>query len=182
MNKTPNLFSLIKLNKMKRQSKFFTAFNLKTLFILICINVGFAGFSSCQAQAIVGKWRGVSAKYFCRTAAGAKMVKQDEESQSKEMGKHGYEFKSDHGVILMHFSSLNSTEVTTMENCTWSLSGDQLTTILDAHQSDPKYNPKKGDAPGIVTIQISGNTLLMTMVMPKSNPTVNRIEYAYKKM
>ena len=166
---------------MNRQSIIFTTFNLKTLFILICITVGFARFTNCQAQAIVGKWKGFSLKYFYSSAGAKQMSKEMEEAQSKEMKNSGYEFKSDHSFIFFPLSALNSTKGTTMKG-TWSLSGDQLTTTLDAHQPDPELNPEKGEASDTATIQISGSTLIVTQVMPKSNTMFNKIEYTYKKM
>jgi hypothetical protein len=163
---------------MKRQSKFFTNPNSKILFMLICITIGFAGFTKCDAQSIVGKWKGVSVKYFNTPALAKQTGKEMQESPSKEVGNYGYEFKSDHTFTNIHFTVTNSSEV--IMKGTWSLSGDQLTTTLDAHQPDPKYNPKKGDAPVNQIIQISGNSLIITWVKP--NPRVNKIEYAYKKM
>ena len=168
---------------MKRQLPNIMAFNLKALFIIISISVGFASFTKCDAQAIVGKWKGVSVKYFNTPEVTRQTGKEIQESPSKEMGNSGYEFKSDHtftNITPMHISGTNSTEVTTFKG-TWSLSGDQLTTTLDAHQANPKYNLKKGNASGNLKIQISGNTLIMTKV-PPSNPSINKIEYAYKKM
>ena len=170
-------FSLNKNKPMKRKSLSITGFTLKAVLILLW-TVAFTSFTKCDAQPIVGKWKGVSVKYFNTPAVARQTGKEMQESPSKEIGNYGYEFKSDHTFTNIHFTAANGNEVITKG--TWSLSGDQLTTTLDAHQADPKYNPKKGDAPGNVIIQISGNSLIMTWVKP--NPAINKIEYAYKKM
>ena len=165
---------------MKLQSKFFTAYKLKTLFILICITVSFAGFTNCKAQAIVGKWKEV----FLTSYITPELVK----------SSHGHLQAIQDipltGEIIQEFYANKTFKVTItatatgtkkIETGTWSLSGDQLTTTLDANQPDPKDNPKKkGDASGNLIIQISGNSLIMTWVKP--NPRVNKMEYTYKKM
>ena len=183
INNVSNYLSLLKSNIMRRQLSNFMALNLKALFILISVSVGFTGFTKCQAQAIVGKWKGVSLKYFYSPAGAKQEFKQMEEAQSKEMGNSGYEFKSDHTYIFFPLSALNITKSKgiTMKG-TWSLSGDQLTKTWDAHQPDPELNPEEGEATVNATIQIRGNTLIVTEVMPKSNPMVNKIEYTFKKM
>ena len=156
---------------MKSTQLYFTA-----LIIFLC-TISFASLTECQAQAIVGKWKGVSVKFIY--IAGAKhMNKEMEELQSKGVGNQHYEFQSDHRFILTS-AALNSTETMVLKG-TWRLSGDQLTTTLDAHQPDPEYNPEKEDAYENMIIQINGNTLIMTE-MQKSNSTVNKIEYTYKK-
>ncbi len=169
----------LKNKKMKLQSIFFTAFKLKTLFILICITVGFANITKCDAQAILGKWILESSKTFFTPAgvkeAGSPFIITPQAS----LGNAIFEFKADHTCISTVSINNNPKLILTSK---WSVSGDQLTTTLDAHQPDPKYNPEKGEASGNTTIQISGNTLIVIQVMPKSSPTVNKIESTYKKM
>ncbi|MEO7486970.1 MAG: hypothetical protein ABIU77_07700, partial [Ferruginibacter sp.] len=103
---------------MKRRSNFFTNLNLKTLFILICITVGFASFNKCDAQTIVGKWNQVSSKQFL-TAEGAKVHgKPVVETQMKTIGTAVFEFKSNHTYVAKSSSTLTLTG-------TWSISGDK---------------------------------------------------------
>ena len=172
-------FNQLKSIKMKRQLSNFRTFNFRTLFIFICITVGFASFTKCDAQAIVGKWTLESSKTFF-TPAGVKEVgKPFIITPQASLGNAIFEFKANHTCI--NTVSINNNPKLILTS-TWSVSGDQLTTTLDPHQPDPKYNPKKGDASSNSIIQISGNTLIVTLVMPKSSPTVNKIESTYKKM
>ena len=164
------------LTQLKTKTMKSTPLNFTALFIFLC-TIGFAGFTKCEAQAIVGKWKGVSAKFVY--SAGAKQMGKEMEEQLNEIRNHHYEFKSDHSFILTS-AAHNSTETMVLKG-TWRLSGDQLTTTLDAHQPDPEYNPEKGEASDTMIIQISGNTLIMTEIQ-KNNSTVNKIEYTYKKV
>ena len=135
----------------------FTGFTLKALLFISCITVGFTSFTKCDAQAIVGKWKGVSVKnYF--SAEGVKMMgKPMEEKTSKESGNSNIEYKADH-TFIMNLSAPNSAEVTTMKG-TWSLAGDQLKLTLE-----PQYNPKQMTT--TATIVIKGSTLITTAIMP----------------
>ena len=131
---------------------------LKVLFVFTFITIGFASFTTCTAQSIVGKWKGVSLKSFY-TPEYAKMTgkKIVEEKTAKEAGESWGEYKSDH-TFIMSFSAPNSSEVTTMKG-TWSLMGDQLKSTLE-----PKYNP--GKITSTATISINGNTMVTTAVSP----------------
>ena len=48
---------------MKTKSMF-RVFSLKALVAIVCITVGFAGFTKCNAQSIVGKWHRTGATNF----------------------------------------------------------------------------------------------------------------------
>jgi len=52
-----------KINKMKTKSMF-RVFSLKALIAIVCITVGFAGVTKCNAQSIVGKWHRTGATKF----------------------------------------------------------------------------------------------------------------------
>ena len=130
-----------------------SVFMLKTLSIITCITLGFSGFMVCNAQSIIGKWKGVSVKNYY-SAEGAKITgKSMEEKTSKEAGNSDIEYKSDH-TFTMNFSAPSSSDVTTMKG-TWSLTGDQLKLTLE-----PQYNPKKVTT--TATVLVSGNTLVTT--------------------
>jgi len=135
----------------------FSAFSLKALLVIICIIVGFASFTKCDAQSIVGKWNGVSVKNYFSAEYAKVAGKSMEEKTVKEAGNSAIEYKSDH-TFIMTFSALNDPEVTTMKG-TWSLTGDQLKTTLE-----PKYNPQKMTT--TATVSINGNTMVTTAVMP----------------
>jgi hypothetical protein len=135
----------------------FTAFTLKALLVITCITVGFAGFTKCDAQSIVGKWNGVSVKNYFSDDYAKVIGKPMEEKTAKEAGNSAVEFKSNH-TFIMTFSALNDTAVTTMKG-TWNLTGDQLKSTLE-----PKYNPQKMTT--TATVSINGNTMITTAVMP----------------
>jgi len=135
----------------------FTAFTSKALFILTCITIAFASITKCDAQSIVGKWKGVSVKNFYSTEGAKMMGKSMEEKSAEEIGNSEIEYKSNH-IFIMNFSAPNSSDVTTM-NGTWSLTGDQLKLTLE-----PQYNPQKMNK--TATVSINGNTMVTTAVIP----------------
>jgi len=135
----------------------FTAFTLKALIVITFITVGFASFSKCVAQSIVGKWNGVSVKNYFSVEYAKVTGKSMEEKTVKEAGNSAIEYKSDHTFIIA-FSALNDPEVTTMKG-TWTLTGDQLKSTLE-----PTYNPRKLTT--TATVSITGNTMVTTAVMP----------------
>ena len=134
----------------------FIAFTVRALLIITFITVGFAGFGKCDAQSIVGKWKGVSVKNYFSAEYAKVAGKSMEEKTAKEAGNSAIEFKSDH-TFIMTFSPPNDPEVTTMTG-TWTLTGDQLKSTLEA-----TYNPRKVET--AATISITGNTLTTTATM-----------------
>jgi hypothetical protein len=134
-----------------------TALILKALFVVTFITVGFAGLTKCDAQSIVGKWKGVSVKNYFSAEYAKTTGKSIDEKSAKEAGNSTIEFKSDH-TFIMTFSAINDPQVTTMKG-TWNLTGDQLKSTLE-----PTYNPRKMTT--TATVSINGNTLVMTAVMP----------------
>ena len=134
-----------------------TAFALKVLLVIICITVGCAGFAKCDAQSIVGKWKGVSVKNYYSAEYAKEVGKPMIEKSAKETGNSTIEYKSDH-TFIMTFSAINDPEVTTMKG-TWNLTGDQLKLTLE-----PTYNPRKMTT--TATVSINGNTIVTTAVMP----------------
>ena len=144
----------------------FTAFSLKTLLVIICIIVGFAGFNKCDAQSIVGKWNGVSVKNYFSDEYAKVAGKSMEEKTMKEAGNSAIEYRPDH-TFIMTFSAPNDTDVTTM-NGTWSLTGDQLKITFE-----PKYNPQKKTT--TATVSFSGNTMITTAVIPAPSRIIKTI-------
>lgn len=124
--------------------------------ITFCI-LAFTGVSSCAAQGIIGKWKGVSAKIYYSAEYAKQSGKSTEERTAKETGNSTVEYKADHSFV-MTFSPPASKETTTMTG-TWTLNSDQLTMKLE-----PKFNPKQTTT--AATIDIQGNTMLMTTVIP----------------
>lgn len=144
----------------------FSAFSIKAFLVIICIMTGYASFTKCDAQSIIGKWNGVSVKnYF--SAEYAKVVgKSMEEKTAKEAGNSAIEYKPDH-TFTMTFSAPNDPEVTTIKG-TWSLTGDQLKSTLE-----PKYNPEKMTT--TATVIINGSTMVTTAVMPPGSRIIKTI-------
>ena len=135
----------------------FTAFTVKAIFIITCITVVFSGITRCDAQSIVGKWKGVSVKNYYSAEYAKMMGKSMEEKTEKEAGYSDIEYKADH-TFIMTFSPPNSSEVAIMKGI-WSLNGNQLKFTLE-----PKYNPTKTTSTS--TILINGNTMITTAIMP----------------
>ena len=150
---------------MKTKSMF-SVFSLKALIAIVCITVGFAGVTKCNAQSIVGKWNGVSVKNYFSAEYAKVAGKSMEEKTVKEAGNSSIEYKSDH-TFIMTFSAPNDPEVTTIKG-TWSLTGDQLKTTLEL-----KYNPQKMTT--TATVSITGNTMITTAVMPAPSKIIKTI-------
>jgi Lipocalin-like domain len=141
----------------------FTAFKLKALLIII---VGFASFTTCGAQTIVGKWKGTSVKNFYSADYAKTIGKTMEEKFPKDVGNSDIEYKSDHTFII-NFSAVNSSEITTMKG-TWSLTGDQLKSTFE-----PQFNPKKTTT--TATVLINGNTMVTTAVIASPSRIIKTI-------
>lgn len=149
----------------------FTAFTFKSLVAVTCVIIGFAGFTKCEAQSIVGKWKGVSVKNYYSADYAKATGKQMIEQTAKETGNSTIEFKSDRSFI-MTFSPVNDTAVTTMKG-TWDLTADQLKITLE-----PAYNPQKKTT--TATISITGNTMVMTAIIPPPSRIIKTISTSTK--
>jgi len=150
---------------MKTKSMF-RVFSLKALPVLVCIIVGFAGSTKCDAQSIVGKWNGVSVKNYFSAEYAKVAGKSIEEKTMKEVGNSAIEYKPDQ-TFIMTFSAPNDPEVTTMKG-TWSLTGDQLKITVE-----PRYNPQKKTT--TATVSINGNTMITTVVMAAPSRIIKTI-------
>jgi hypothetical protein len=140
-------------------------FKLKLL-ITGCLLLGSANLITCDAQAIVGKWKGVSVKNYYSDeyakVAGKPMIEQS----AKETGNSTIEYKADHTFIMI-FSTNNNPELTTIKGG-WSLTGDQLKLTLE-----PAYNPRKTTT--TATVIINGNTITTTAVIPAPSRIIKTI-------
>ena len=139
---------------------------MKSLLVITCITIGLSGFTECDAQAIIGKWKGVSVKNYYSPEFAKQAGKSVEEKTAKDAGNSEIDYNADH-TFIMTFSAPNSTDVTTMKG-TWSATGDQLKLTLEA-----KYNPQKMTT--TATYAISGNTLVTTAVFPPTNRIIKTI-------
>ncbi|HMG66107.1 MAG TPA: lipocalin family protein [Chitinophagaceae bacterium] len=136
-----------------KSNSIFRALSSKAILVLIGITI----FSTSHAQSIIGKWRGVSVKNYYSAEFAQKLGKPMEEKTAKDVGNSEIEYKSDHTFII-NFSPANSKEVMTMKG-TWSLSGDELKSTLEA-----QYNPMKKTTSA--TVSISSNTMITTAEIP----------------
>jgi hypothetical protein len=140
----------------------FTTFTLKALLIISCITVSFSGFTKCDAQSIVGKWKVVSVKMFLN-AGGAT------EHQLQAQDIYEFEFKPDHTYVV----TLGPESTTTG---TWSVSGNQLTMIAPAEQ-------RAGLKGRISTFSITGNKMIRTEVAePPYNTVQSKTEITSTRM
>ena len=119
------------------KTKRLKAYTLKAILILAISAVGFADFTKCDAQSIVGKWKEVSGKDFC-TAKGVKVTGKQFLPQAPQMGGQVIEIRSDHTFTSSELMTWVPSAVKLTG--TWTLSGDQLNTKLDLHQSGKLYS------------------------------------------
>ena len=134
----------------------YKASTLKAFLVITCVTMGFSVFTKCDAQAIIGKWKGVSVKNYYSPEYAKQIGKSMEEKFVKDAGNSEVSYLADHSFILT-FSAPNSTDVTTMKG-TWSASGDQLKLTLE-----PQYNPQKITT--TATFSINGNTMVTTAII-----------------
>lgn len=130
--------------------------NLPSHSILI-LAIAIGCFSTCGAQSIIGKWKGVSVKNYFSAEYAKQLGKSMEEKTAKEIGNSEIEYKTDHTFIL-NFTPPTSTEAMIMKG-TWTLSGDLLKITME-----PNFNPMKKTT--TATVSISGNTMITTAEMP----------------
>lgn len=156
---------IIKKKKMTNKSVF-TACAGKALLVISFSTFGLAAFTICNGQSIIGKWKGVSVKNYYSAAYAKEAGKSVDEKSAKEIGNSAIEYKSDH-TFLITFSAINDPQVTSM-NGTWSQTGDQLKLTME-----PKYNPQKMTT--TATFSISGNTMLMTAVIPQPSRIIKTV-------
>ena len=141
---------------MIAKSQTFKTFAFKTLLVITCVIIGFSSSTKCDAQAIVGKWKGVSVKNYYSSEYTKKTGKSMEETFSKDAGNSEINYIADH-TFIMTFSAPNSPDVTIMKG-TWNIMGDQLKLTLE-----PQYNPKKITT--TATFSINGNTMVTTAII-----------------
>lgn len=161
------------------KTKTHVAFIVKALLLVAGITYGFSSFNRCDAQSIEGKWKEVSGKDYC-TAKGVKVTGKQFLPQAPQMGGQVLEIRSDHTFTSSEL--MNWVPSSIILTGTWTLTGDQLNTKLDLHQSDPVNNPAKDAVTTIYTITINGNNLVLSLLMNNKSPIIERMEKTYKKM
>ena len=154
---------------MVSKSKTLKSLSVKTLLLTSCIFAGLSVFTKCDAQALVGKWQGVSVKNYYSPEYARQTGKSMEEKSAKEAGNSEMDYMPDHS-FTMSFYTPNSSEITIMKG-TWSVSGDQLKLTLE-----PQYNPRKLST--IATFSITGNTMVTTAVIAPPSRIIKTISTA----
>ncbi len=142
---------------------------LNVLPVIAFVAVTFTGLIKCDAQSVVGKWKGISVKNYYSAEYAKIRGKNMEEMTAKEIGNSTIEYKADHTFILT-FSSINNPTVTTMKGA-WSMAQDQLTLTLE-----PQYNPRKTTT--AATFNIHGNILETTAIIPPPSRIIKTVSTA----
>ena len=155
---------------MKPKSLILRLFLFRTLFLLPCIFSSMA-FIPCNAQAIVGKWKGGSAKIYYSTEYAKEKGKSMEEMTAAEMGNYEFEFKSDHRFIET-LTPPGDSKLVTM-NGIWNLTGNDLQLTLE-----PKFNPLNKTTSE--TVSFSGNTIVNTSILPAGSRITKMISTSSK--
>ncbi|HEY4966223.1 MAG TPA: lipocalin family protein [Puia sp.] len=127
----------------------------KIFSVIVCMAIGMVAFTTCNAQSIVGKWKGVSVKNYYSPDYAKQIGKSEEEKLAKDAGNSEMDFNADHSFKIIFYET-SSSEATIMKG-TWTATGDQLTLTLD-----PQFNPQKKSTVGTYTIH--GETLVTAAV------------------
>jgi hypothetical protein len=109
--------------------------------------------TNCNAQSIVGKWKGVSVTNYYNAEFAKKMGKTSQEILAKDSGYSEIDFRADHSYTRIFYTSKNSEA--TILNGTWETNGDQLTMT-----PNPEFNPQKKSI--VTSFAIHGNTMETT--------------------
>jgi hypothetical protein len=144
---------------------------LTLLVVVTCFVFGFSGLTKCDAQAIVGKWRGVSVKNYYSAEYSKQIGKSMDEKSAKELGNSEIDFNADHTFVLTFSTGQNST-VTTMKGV-WSSTGNELGLTLD-----PQYNPRKTTTSA--SFSITGNTMVTTAIIQPPSRIIKTISTSQK--
>jgi Domain of unknown function (DUF5004) len=132
---------------------------------------GFSLLTTCGAQSVVGKWKGVSVKNYYSAEYAKQVGKSMEEKTAKEAGNSEIIYNADH-TFIMNMSAPNSTEIITMKGM-WAVTQDQLKLTLE-----PQYNPKKMTT--TATFTINGNTMVTTADIAPPSRIIKTISVATK--
>lgn len=149
----------------------FRSYRLKNLMLTVFMFLGFSLVTTCAAQSIVGKWKGVSVKKYYSAEYSKQIGKSMEEKTVKEVGNSEITYNADHTFIL-NISSLNSTEITTMKGI-WAVTQNQLMVTVEA-----QYNPRNITTTS--TFIINGNTMETTTIVPPPSRIIKTISIATK--
>lgn len=168
---------------MKQKSIFSKAFALKALLIFTCAIIGFASFTNCSAQSIVGKWNQVSTKQFFNAEDAKKLGRSFVETPTGSAGNTAIEFKTDYTYVKTLSGKYHPTPV--LLTGSWKVSGNQFEMKIDAKQSDPNFIAPKGSDSNSETVSLKDDTLIIMTPVPANNPLgmkIIKIESIYKRI
>jgi hypothetical protein len=151
------------------QSPTFKGFTLKTLLVFTLIIIGFSLFTNCNAQAILGKWKGVSVKDYYNAELAKQIGKTTEEKFSKDVGNSEIDYIADH-TFIMTLSASNNSEITIMKG-RWNVAGDRLNLTLE-----PQYNPRNITTTS--TFSIHGNAMVTTAIVSPPSRVIKTVSTA----
>jgi hypothetical protein len=129
----------------------------KVLVLTISVFMGFTFLTSCDAQSIVGKWKGVSVKNYYSPEYAKQVGRTMDEKLAKDVGNSEIIYNADHSFI-MNISSPNSSDIIVMKGV-WEVTNDQLKFTLE-----PQYNPQKKTT--TATYSIHGDIMETTAIIP----------------
>lgn len=141
----------------------------KGLLFTICTFVGLLILSVCNAQPIVGKWKGVSVKNYYSPEYAKQTGMSMDEKLAKDAGNSEIIYNADH-TFIMNMSSPNSSDVITMKGV-WEATQDQLKLTLE-----PQYNPKKITT--TATFTIHGNIMETTAIISPPSRIIKTVSVA----
>ena len=156
---------------MKTKPPTFVAFAIKPLLAVTWFVFGLSSLAKCDAQGIVGKWKGISVKNYYSAEYAKQIGRSEEEKFAKELGNSEIVYNADHTFVLT-FSGPSNSEVTIMKG-TWSSTGNELRSTLE-----PQYNPQKMTTSSIFSI--NGNIMVSTTIIQHSPRIVKTVTTAQK--
>jgi hypothetical protein len=152
---------------MKAKSSIVMDFMVKSSLVLACFVFGFSSLTKGNAQGIVGKWKQVSAKMFCTPDAVKNSHGHLKDVMDMPKVEAMDEFKSDNTLT----ETITSGTTKTSASGTWTMLGKTVTISITGHK------PMNG------IISETGNTLIYTMDMPKSDHMqVSKREWTFSRI
>ena len=137
------------------------AFTFKALVIFTCITFAFTGFSKCDAQSVLGKWKQVSGKNYFTPEAVRKSHGHLQNVMEMSKVEAIDDFHADNTLI----ETITSGGTKTTTTCTWTQSGNKIKISIKGQET----------LTGIVSA--NGTTLILSVLTP-----VSKREWTYSKI
>ncbi len=137
------------------------AFTFKALVIFTCITFAFAGFTQCDAQSVVGKWKQVSGKNYFTAEAVKKSHGHLQSVMEMSIVEAIDDFHADNTLV----ETITSGGTKTTTTCTWTQFGNKIKISIKGQET----------LSGIVSGD--GTTLILSVQTPMS-----KREWTYSKI